>query len=299
MNAFGFVQRTIGGRRVAIVAARHRAGRIIATGLAVVTAVSAVQAGTVGAQAAGTVTIEERVTAAVGSFYENPTTDQAPVAAQLFRDLAPEFSFARKLNHTTCLPAPAYDASFRPNGGSSLKAWPVPGQSGCTQTERTDLMPTYVDPRLCDSDTMRIGYWLYFTKDGFSGAGHRHDWEGAVVELKRVGGTVWQRSKVIVSYHRGYHSKAWVDGGLEKTADGAHPVIYAGWAHHAMHFNTGGRADVATTWYNDVRNGFLRLDAGENLVIIPTEPPAAQAVLRSADSFGAANPPLTKQLCSL
>jgi len=220
---------------------------------------------------------------------------------QLVTVAAPNWRFARVLNHTTCLPALAYDSNFVRAEGASLKNWPIPGQSGCTQEEDRNEMVTYIDPRVCNADTIRIGYWLYFKKDGFSGGvenGHRHDWEGAVVEWKRIQGDQWSRNQVIVSYHKEYHSKRWDDSSLAKTEDALHPVIFSGWAHHAMHWNKGGRADLLTTLYDDLRNSYIKLNAWDNMTVIPWLPAQAQNVLQFGD-YGKANPPLSKQICNL
>ena len=233
----------------------------------------------------------------------NPSRNYQAQWMQLFRDVAPNWRFARALRHTTCLPAPAYDGNFAQNPGSSLKNWPIPGQSGCTLEQNTQEMITYVDPRLCDANTLRIGYWLYFKKDGFSGigTGHRHDWEGTIVELKRQGGgasPVWAYSQIRGSFHHGYNSALWSDSFLEKTPDGKHPVMFVGWAHHAMHYTKGGAATLYEVDGNDLRNSYINLDAWNNLVVIPLESQPAQNILRNGD-FGAANPPLTKDICAI
>lgn len=252
-----------------------------------------------------TITIDEAVISAINQLYLKPNLAYQAQWTNLIQEVAPNFRFARALSHTTCLPAPAYDSKFVPNPGAALKAWPVPGQAGCTNTERLDQMVTYVDPRLCTSNTLRFGYWLYFMKDGFAlaggTAGHRHDWEGVVMELKRVGntGTAWAVNQVIGSYHHDYVRKNWVDASLQKTDDGKHPILFVGWAHHAMHWGKGGRADVASTATDDMRNSYLKLDSWNNLIIIPLQPVAAQRILADGTYFDRANPPLTKDICTV
>lgn len=252
-------------------------------------------------QQLGPITVDENVVSAISQLYANHSVTYQAQWTQLFKDVAPNFRFARTFSHTTCLPAPAYDENFAPSSGADLKSWPVPGQAGCTLTERTDQMVTYVDPRVCDSNTIRIGYWLYFKKDGFSmlgaGKGHRHDWEGVVVELKRAGGNTWVRNQVIGSYHKGYRSKVWTDSDLQKTDDGLHPVMFVGWSHHAMHWDKGGQPAPVIDDLVDLRNSYLKLDSWNNLVVIPVQPDAAQKVLADPTYFGRANPPLTKNIC--
>ena len=288
-------QRRAAHRRFGILAATTIAAQVLA----------AMPAQASSAQQMGGITIDEVVVTAINQLYLNQSTTYQLQWTQLIKDLAPTWRFARAVSHTTCLPAPAYNDKFVPNPGASLKAWPVPGQSGCTATERTDQMVTYVDPKLCDANTLRFGYWLYFMKDGFAlaggTAGHRHDWEFTVVELKRAQstGTTWVRNQIIGSYHHTVQRKLWMDSGLQKTDDGKHPIMFVGWAHHAMHWDKGGRADVASTATDDVRNSYLKLDSWNNLVIIPMQPKAAREVLNNGPYFDRATPPLNKDICTV
>lgn len=74
--------------------------------------------------------------------------------------------------------------------------------------------PTYFTYKKCNDNEYRVGYYVYFAKDGYAGplSGHDHDWENVVVVWQRspVSG-YWAREMILLSGHGHWRKLKWAD----------------------------------------------------------------------------------------
>jgi hypothetical protein len=176
--------------------------------------------------------------------------DGAPVTDFVNAGL-PQWNFAEPRvggkKRLTCWPSDAW-----PNGsqhtGNKPKAWPNAG-SGCAAAGWR--FPTYWTTKTCRSNDFRVGYFLYFPHDGFTGGGHKHDWEH-IVMVWRKNGNSWTRDHLKLSKHGGYNNiswkkaESWNDDRRSAGKGRVFPRIFVGWGKHAMHNNQGGLTDEAS-----------------------------------------------------
>lgn len=125
-----------------------------------------------------------------------------------------------------------------------LDAWPN-ASSGCDAVGRPFTI--YAAVLWCGPQTIRISYTIYWPKDGFSCAGgcngHGHDFEQVVVDWHYQDAShvwpdfVWMSEHGNMKAYKPEHVR-W---------EGQRPVIYVGWAKHAMFTDTGGLWDIGST----------------------------------------------------
>ncbi|CCX07008.1 hypothetical protein FPQ18DRAFT_327623 [Pyronema domesticum] len=171
--------------------------------------------------------------------------------AQAARQACPFWFFGRSLNREPCYPESAV-VNGGPHPGTPVRSDPSPGY-GCPSPghwsgtySNGNPFPTYYNVKYCPGDqSWRINYNLYFSHDGMSGNGHRHDWEWVAVIWKRCGGSdMWCRNRLVRSFHSTQKSNNW--SGIQNTINGKnelrrlgdknkhHPLIYVGAFKHAM-----------------------------------------------------------------
>ncbi|KAH8915412.1 hypothetical protein BT69DRAFT_1288881 [Atractiella rhizophila] len=135
------------------------------------------------------------------------------------------------------------------NPGADLQGWPK-ADGGCRAIRddgkaggaKGKPFPSYYIVNQCASDEVRVGYWLYFPKDGFKLTGHRHDWEYYIVVWKKDGSGNYYRDRHVQSYHSGRIGTPWSqvkdtvndDLTLAANGNGNHASIYVAWSKHAM-----------------------------------------------------------------
>lgn len=108
--------------------------------------------------------------------------------------------------------------------------------------------PVYVDGDYCSGDdSWRISYDLYFVHDGIGAAGHKHDWQQAVVIWKGDGtDDWWKRDSTVLARHDQTIRYAWNDlitvdaegtddqGSMSKGGSKGHPKVFVSLYKHAV-----------------------------------------------------------------
>lgn len=152
----------------------------------------------------------------------------------------PYWQLSRALKQDTCWPSSCVE-----NGkiveSANLKKWPVAGHGGCPDVGSS--FPLYWVGKQCKDTEIRIGYDLFFKKDGFQPSGiygHGYDWEQVIVIYNKYNNN-WLRSGVYLSGHGGYTYYKWNELNTVNenniNVDGNnldHPKIYPAWAKHSM-----------------------------------------------------------------
>ncbi|CCX06149.1 hypothetical protein FPQ18DRAFT_313583 [Pyronema domesticum] len=184
------------------------------------------------------------------------SSDPASAAKQS----APFWFFGRSLSREPCYPESAVTSSGGPNPGTAVSTSPgagCPSPGPWTGTYSPgNSFPTYYMVRYCSGDdSWRISYNLYFSHDGMTPIGHRHDWEWVAAIWKKCDGSsdTWCRNRLVRSFHTTTQNNDW--GAIQNTINDKgeirnlgdknkrHPLIYVGAFKHAMF-------DTRKTTYN-------------------------------------------------
>ncbi|KAJ7576009.1 hypothetical protein C8J56DRAFT_800986, partial [Mycena floridula] len=146
-----------------------------------------------------------------------------------------------------CYPDYAVDANGVQHPAAGLQDWPIanggcrfPSANGKAGGIQGQPFPNYYISKQCQEDEIRVGYWLYYPKDGFIGTGHEgHDWESYTVVWLRDASGNYYRDRHVLSYHSGFTGTPWnsvkdtVNDDLSSATHGNHAKIYPGWSKHA------------------------------------------------------------------
>lgn len=199
--------------------------------------------------------------------HANGGVSYTPDMETLVHSGLPVWNIAKALNRDSCAPAHAIDDDINSSTygtqhtPADLYNYPTTGRGGCGDITYDNLV-TYYHKTWCDDNHFRVSYTLYFPKDGFSGKlgslslGHAHDFETIIVSWKKDNG-LWYRDELIMSRHHYWRHQAW-ENTLSTNSDGSqegnnleHPVIFVGWAKHAMFNNEETRFIDLPSQYTD------------------------------------------------
>ena len=182
------------------------------------------------------------------------------------RQSSPQWFFARAkvgwVKRDSCWPAQAINGDGSQAAAASLKDWPTAGQGGCPSAN--SAFPTYFTVKRCTRTEVRVGYTLFFPKDGFTVGGHAYDFESAVVVWRLRSGR-WQRDRLLMSRHGAFVGKPWSSVWWDGADNGRQrPRLYVGWGKHAIFNEEGG--SPAGVLNDELRNGAYSADANSWLV---------------------------------
>ena len=204
------------------------------------------------------------VAAAAPAQANEPIAEGAPLS-DFVEASKPEWNFARANNNDPCWPEEAIHPDGVLNSGAEPDEWPN-SDNECSP-QGTVPFPTYYSVEECNDSEIRVGYTIYIPNSGFAGgaglagAGHRHDFEGILVEWRRDG-EQWFRSELLMGRHGKYIGRPWAEAESwsgDWTTAGLgreYPRIFVGWGSHAMFNDQGGLKDVISQYTdNEYRAG--------------------------------------------